>query len=802
MGSFVTNGVGSGVVVSVGNSTLINQISHISNDKFYINQTWLQKEINRFSLIILVFALACVAFYLINFGIWLRSYVNGDALVQDIISIILSVVPFSLPISITISVWLSAFKMKKCQIIVRNITSIQTLSSVNVIATDKTGTLTQNRMHVACLTTGTRFVDIEACFYDSPVYIGVDKAIIQLLAICQLCNDAKLVKDFKYGNATDLALLNFSEKNFKLGKVDNYYQITNDIELTSTNKFHVKLFKVKDKYMNNLIFENDSYKEDVNNLNVLVAKGAPDVLINKCKYIIEPNGKHVELNASALDKINKIFYDWSSSGRRVILLCKRVYTNKEIEKWRVNDNFERFFKKSCNDMCMIGLIGLIDPPREGISDTIKQCRKAGIRVIMVTGDYKVTAASIASEIGILKNLNFDTLEDLRKYSGPIIKTGAQNLETKKNKVTPSFEFNGSIVLSGKDIESLTKEEWTIVCHKYLEIVIARSTPEHKLRVVQEFQENGFIVAMTGDGINDVLALKMSNVGIAMGSGSEIAMEAAHLILLDNSFSSITTSIENGRLAYDNIRKIIGFLMPACVFTETFATLSNILLGTPMLFSTFQMILVCIFTDLFPSISLVFEREEEDLLSRQPRNYNHHIVDIGLFLNTFLFLGILETLFTYTSFFVYLKWFGGINLDQLFFLYETNNTVLAKHKRGEQLLTSAQTCAFVSIVIMQSVGALFATRTRMLSIFKSFPLFRNFRNLNLFYSIFVAITIMFFVIYLPVFNESFSTTPIPYQFYLIPLGYSIIIIMLDEIRKLILRKNKLPAIINKYENITV
>jgi sodium/potassium-transporting ATPase subunit alpha len=503
--------------------------------------------------------------------------------------------------------------MARNNVLVKDLSVIETLSCVNVIASDKTGTLTQGKMTVSNIMTGTL---IPQCY---PNYEDETVGFMQLAAVAGLCNDAfylnsnglrgskkssrvsfnlkpqfispdppqksfssrissnfrqlnkfssftarirKLPAYFKKevtankltnskGDATDKALLKFSsEYVYQVENLRSNYIIITDIPFNRKNKWMMKAFQVGNIATHNTGF-GDNLTEESSCLVFL--KGAPDKLLGKCKTLLEANGTQSELNESIKLNIIKIQDQWCTLGQRVLLLCKKVLDSKETRELCLKNQvaLENYVDEQ-NDFCFLGMVGLADPPRENMSEVISMFRSSGIRVFMLTGDYSLTAAAIARQIGIITNNEIiDSLEKMRELD--------QTLHLNINH--ESSIHNNSLVLSGPDIEKLTDNDWRILT-KYQEIVFARTTPEQKLRLVKEFQYDDYIVGVTGNGLNDAPALKKADIGIAMGDGNEIAMDASQMVLLDSHFSSILIGIENGRLVFENLRKVVLYLLSA------------------------------------------------------------------------------------------------------------------------------------------------------------------------------------------------------------------------------------------------
>ena len=552
-------------------------------------------------------------------------------------------------------------------------------------------------------------------------------------------------------------------------------------------------------------------------------KGAPEVLIKKCQWLVKKDGSRTQLDSLALEHLTNMQNDWSSIGQRVLLVCKKIERfSKMSSKFTglISSDFESYLNE-LNDMCVLGMVGILDKQRDGIKDVINSCRQAGVRFFMVTGDYHLTATNLANQIGIFSSKNkYDTVKTILETKIGVNEASNVVKERKPKTFLSSFCRNvtapytpnriyRSLLLSGSDLEQLDDTSYWNIITKYEEIVFARTTPSQKLKVVEEFKKRRNIVAVTGDGVNDSPALKAANIGIAMGGGSEVAIEAAQVVLLDNSFDSILIAIENGRLVFENLRKVVLFLLPAGSFADLIPILLNIYLGMPLPLSAFQMIFISCLTDVAPSLAMMLEKSEGNIMYKMPRVVGRdHLVDWRLLLYAYFFLGIFESTLSIFMFFFYLNMYGGLKPSQVFFAYDKWNTscVLSNTTIGNATLTYScyygyngtdlkilqnvgQTVTFVTLVILQTFGNVFITRTHRLSLFQSFPLFKEYRNWWLFVAQFISVILMLFVIYVPWCNSVFDTAPIPIVFYFIPLCFCVCFITLDEIRKLILRQTK-------------
>ena len=299
-------------------------------------------------------------------------------------------------------------------------------------------------------------------------------------------------------------------------------------------------------------------------ISTLMIKGAPDILLPRCDLILNALGEEVPLSEAQRLRIEEIKDSWSSQGKRVILMARKP----TIMPFSSNQEKE-ILVSAREGLTFVGIVGIVDPPRDEITEVVRILRGASIRIFMVTGDFKLTAQAIAEECGIISNsaLVEDVSALSRDFKG----------ECKKQ----------AIVLSGPELITLNDAQWDQLC-QYQEIVFARTTPEQKLRIVKEFQARENIVGMTGDGVNDAPSLKAADIGIAMGSGSDIAIEAADMVLLD-SFAAIVEAVMYGRLVYDNLKKTIVYLLPAGSFSELWPVVTNVAFGIPQILSSFLMV---------------------------------------------------------------------------------------------------------------------------------------------------------------------------------------------------------------------
>jgi len=385
--------------------------------------------------------------------------------------------------------------------------------------------------------------------------------------------------------------------------------------------------------------------------------------------------------------------DLSRNAERVILLlCQRHVSPLEPLG---SNAFSDEIQESIADLTVIGVLGIIDPPRKEVASTVASCRRAGVRFFMVTGDFGPTAAAMARNVGIFTTTGDpDTIECIKKH-------GSSESCANEKIVANSECTTTSLLLEGPLISTLNGDEWGLACN-YEEIVFARTSPEQKLRIVKEFKARGSVVAVTGDMVNDAPAVRATNVGIAVSTGSDVTLEAADLVLLDK-FDSIIEAIRLCRLVFQNLQKVISYLLPAGSWSEIWPALMNVFFGVPLPLSSFLMIIICVFTDLFLSLSLIMGKEEFDLLSLPPRNHKKdHLINFKVYAQSYLFVGVIETICAHAMFFLYMYKYAGILFNALVFAFENYSAGYYGYTEAEltQFNTTGQCVYFVTLVLLQ------------------------------------------------------------------------------------------------------
>ncbi|EED14272.1 H /K ATPase alpha subunit, putative [Talaromyces stipitatus ATCC 10500] len=785
-GTHCVSGSAVGIVVSTGDNTVFGRIAKLASEP-KPGLTLLEKEVLRFVALIVLIMLTMIIVVAIVWATWLRKdhpgWINVPTLIVDCVSVAIAFIPEGLPISITASLTITANIMRKNQILCKSLKTVETLGSVSVICSDKTGTLTKNKMFVTdCAVSTSVYNPMTA--RDDMVLKGKSTGIHQLRALSGLCNAAEfdaaadhlpLNERPIFGDATDQAILRFSEVLGSVTELRRLWKKTWELAFNSKNKFMIRTFAVAESKGLGLALspaESVQFKsEDI----LLTIKGAPDILIERCGRIVSADGSVQPLDAETLRQVRSIKDEWSNQGKRVILLARKVIADQDITSTPGSHEYEsEIMRQVRSDLILVGLVGIVDPPREEIPDVVKTLRRAGIRIFMVTGDFGLTALAIARQCGIISgNSRVDDVTALQRYA-----SGSDTVVDK-----PELH-SSAIVISGPELLSLNETQWDQLC-KYREIVFARTTPEQKLRIVREFQSREEIVGMTGDGVNDAPSLKAADIGIALGSGSDIAIEASDMVLLD-SFSAIVEAVQYGRVVFDNLKKTIIYLLPAGSFSEFWPVFTNVVFGLPQVLSSFLMIVICCFTDCAAATVLAYEKPEADVLLRPPRNpRKDKLVDWRLMFNAYGIIGVIQTVCSFSMSYWYLQR-NGIPFSSLWFGFGAVPDGIDQDYYSDKL-NEASSIYFINLVVMQWFN-LMAIRTRRLSIFSHPPAFnKQTQNLLLFPAILFALGIAAFWLYIPRFQSVLGTTSVPAEHYFLPAAFGLGLLILDEGRKAAVRR---------------
>ena len=540
--TIVVNGHGEAVVTETGMNTKVGKIAGmIIEDE--APETPIQKKLGEVGKIL---AVACIIICVLIFIIGIFKKIPIVEMFMTSVGLAVAAIPEGLPAIVTIMLSIGVTKMAKRNSIIRKLPAVETLGSSTVICSDKTGTLTQNKMTV-----------VQVSNINGRANEEEQKFIMELGT---MCTDTEEQYSESIGEPTEVAITNFAIKN-NLRKSELYEKMPriNDIPFDSTRKMMTTIHKMGKKYR-------------------IITKGAPDVLIKKCTKCY--NNGSISSIYSKEESIKYQNNEMSEKALRVIAVAYRDADNLPVNI--TADAIE-------NDLIFVGLIGMIDPPREGVKEAVRTCRKAGIKTVMITGDHLQTAKAIAKELGILRK--------------------------------------GDFAVAGDELEKISDQELEKNIMKYS--VFARVTPEHKVRIVKAFRNAGQIVAMTGDGVNDAPALKNADIGIAMGKGgTDVAKNAADMILTDDDFVTIVDAVRQGRNIYDNIKKAVHFLI-ATNIGEIVTIFVGLLMGIKSPLLAIQLLWINLVTDSLPAIALGLEKEEENIMNRLPRSPKKSLFADGL-----------------------------------------------------------------------------------------------------------------------------------------------------------------------------
>ena len=571
MGTLVTRGSGIGVVIGTGMNTAMGQIADLLQNAETM-ETPLQRRLEQLGKILIVVALF-LTLLVVSIGV-LQGHDLYNMFLAGV-SLAVAAIPEGLPAIVTVALSLGVQRMIKQKSIVRKLPAVETLGCASVICSDKTGTMTQNKMTVTHVWSGDEVWNVTGTGYhphgeflrgDEPVDAAKTKTLQQILTFGSLCNTASIKEnEGQYhldGDPTEGALLVAAMKaGLRKEVLLKNFEVIEEFPFDSVRKMMSVI--VRDKSGNQFV----------------VTKGAPDVLAGVSKYILW-NERQENFNSKYETKVKQAIESLASQALRTIAVAFKPLKSTE----KINTSFE-----AERDLVFIGLQGMIDPPRPEVKQAVKECRDAGIKTVMITGDHIITAKAIAQQLNILPQ-------------------------------------NGK-VMEGKDLSDLSIEELEdIVDDVY---VFARVSPEHKLKIVKALQNRGHIVAMTGDGVNDAPAIKAADIGISMGiTGTDVAKEASSLVLVDDNFATIKSAIKEGRNIYENIRKFIRYLLASNV-GEILVMLFAMLLALPLPLVPIQILWVNLVTDGLPAMALGLDKPEGDLMKRKPRHPKEGVFARGL-----------------------------------------------------------------------------------------------------------------------------------------------------------------------------
>ncbi len=684
-GTLVQTGNGKAIILGTGANTQIGRLALLTKRTSSV-ETPLRKELNRFIRIISSIAIFLgISFFLVGF------FVQDTFLLNLIfaIGIIVANVPEGLLPTVTLALSLASRRMAKRNALIKQLESVETLGSTTVICTDKTGTLTQNKMAVNSVFTGEGYLHIKE----------KQKPSDPLIRAAGLCNNSRITAEspgYK-GDPTEGSLLVYVNQFTDEEELKHAYARLQEYPFDSKKERMQVICSTPEETM-------ESY-----------LKGAPEVVMNMCSRLLTVDGT-LPLDEKSAEMIMDEHIAMAEAGERVLALAFR-----EVED-----------VQECEDgFVFLGLVGAVDPPRPEAKEAIHRCHMAGIKVVMITGDHPITARSIARKVGLCDD--------------------DEKLE----------------IIIGSELAELSTQELAGRL-KAPNIVFARTSPVQKLKIVQAFKAAGEIVTMTGDGVNDAPAMKNADMGVAMGSGTDVAREAADMVLLDDNFATIVNAVEEGRTVFDNIKKFIAYILTSNV-PEILPFIAFVLLALPLPMNVQLILAIDLGTDILPALALAVERGEGDIMHRPPRSKDEKLLTRQVLFTSYGIKGPIEAAAGFFCYFAVLR-DGGWNFGQAL-------------PFTDPLYMQAITAFFAAVIICQ-IANVFTSRTRRQSVLtKGF-----FGNKMILLGIASELTILGFIVFNPLVNAVFNTAPISLKYILLAIPFGIALLLIDELIKLGVRKN--------------
>ncbi|CAB1417533.1 unnamed protein product [Pleuronectes platessa] len=759
---FSTNcveGTARGVVISTGDRTVMGRIATLASG-LEVGRTPISIEIEHFIHIITGVAVFLgVSFFVLSLILgysWLEAVIF-------LIGIIVANVPEGLLATVTVCLTLTAKRMAKKNCLVKNLEAVETLGSTSTICSDKTGTLTQNRMTVAHMWFDNQIHEADTTENQSGASFDRSSATwVALARIAGLCNRAvflaeqgsvAILKRDVAGDASESALLKCIELCCgSVSEMRNKNPKVSEIPFNSTNKYQLSI--------HTHLTESEGESK-----HLLVMKGAPERILDRCSTIML-QGKEQPLDDELKDAFQNAYLELGGLGERVLGFCHFNLPDDQFPEGFAFETEEVNFPTE--NLCFIGLMSMIDPPRAAVPDAVGKCRSAGIK-----------PRPLLRGVGIISEGN-ETVEDI-----------AARLNIPVNEVNPRDAK--ACVVHGGDLKDLAPEQLDDILKYHTEIVFARTSPQQKLIIVEGCQRQGAIVAVTGDGVNDSPALKKADIGVAMGiAGSDVSKQAADMILLDDNFASIVTGVEEGRLIFDNLKKSIAYTLTSNI-PEITPFLFFIIANIPLPLGTVTILCIDLGTDMVPAISLAYEAAESDIMKRQPRNpKTDKLVNERLISIAYGQIGMIQALAGFFTYFVILAENGFLPSTLVGIRVSWDNKYCndLEDSYGQQwtyeqrkiVEFTCHTAFFVSIVIVQWADVI-VCKTRRNSVFQ-----QGMRNKILIFGLFEETALAAFLSYCPGMDVALRMYPLKPSWWFCALPYSLLIFVYDEIRKLILRRS--------------
>lgn len=745
-GSSVASGNGRAVVFATGMETEFGKIAALTLS-IEEELSPLQKEINRMTRVVTALAVGIgVVFFFLSVVVVQRPLSSGFLFA---LGMVVAFVPEGLLPTVTLALAMGVQRMARRNALIKKLSSVETLGSCTVICTDKTGTLTQNEMTVRDIWVAGRRLSVSGCGYapegrfveaGTVVPCQLSGELRTLLVAAALCNDSRIIAPDEtvscwtvLGDPTEAAL---KVAALKAG-IDPEQEIVKlprlrDIPFDSRRKRMSTIHQVSG--YEGAGWHHEFCRPDSQPGLIAFVKGAPKEILTLSRSI-RIAGSDRLLTEDVRGEIMRVNDDYARNGLRVLAVACRPLPPGHSD--HAAETVER-------DLVFLGLMAMMDPPRQEVAAAVDMCRRAGIRIIMITGDYGLTAESIARRVGI-------------------VGAGRPKL------------------VSGAELD--TMDDTALQTALADEVVFSRVAPEHKLRVVSTLQELGNVVAVTGDGVNDAPALKKADIGVAMGiSGTDVAKESADMILADDNFASIVNAIEEGRGVYANIKKFVAYIFTSNM-PEAWPFILQIMFNIPLALPIMQILAIDLGTDIVPALALGTERPEPGIMDIPPRSLGERLIDFPLLLRTMVWLGSIQTALCFCGFF-YLYWYFGYS--DYFHLPRPDLVPYA-----ERLLTRdgyvyiLATTIFLASVVTTQIGNAYACRTERTSVFT----IGFFSNRLLLVGILVEVTLVSLLMYVPPLRRIFELAPLPLHFWGVIFAFPPVLFLAEEARKAFLRRKE-------------
>ena len=718
-GSSVVAGVGTAVVFATGTHTEFGKVANLTQSVGE-EPSPLQKELSRVTRWVTFLAVGIGLVFFAMLMILRVTFSVTDSFIFAL-GMIVAFVPEGLLPTVTLSLAMGVQRMAKRHALIKRLSAVETLGCTTVICTDKTGTLTENEMTVSDLWLAGRRLKVTGVGYGPRGYIldgerAVNVPVVgdlrQLLVAGALCNTARLLPP-NHGSARWTVLGDPTEAAL--------------LVVTLKGELNIEAEREQNPCVRQLSFESRRRRMStihrVQNSLVAYVKGAPRETLELCTHI-RMDERDCPLDDSLRAKVLAANDDFAREGLRVLAVAMRSLPEPTVKAQPVGEYTPEAIEQ---DLTFLGLAAMMDPPRVEVKMAVEKCHRAGIRIVMITGDYGLTAESIARRIDIIRG-------------------------------------DRPRIINGSDLDAM--DDKSLKEALLGDVIFARVAPGHKLRIVSVLQDMGHVVAVTGDGVNDAPALKKANIGVAMGiAGTDVAKETADMILTDDNFASIVNAVEEGRAVYANAKKFVTYIFTSNVGEATpfiFFALSGGRI--PLGLTVMEVLSIDLGSDLVPGLALGVDPPAEGVMNRPPRNLNEHIITRPLLLRAFIWLGLLQ---------------GLVAVAAFYFQYWTNGywgQWLDLPSKG--LLYQSATAMALAAVVVTQMGNLFAQRSVRTSVFRSKP----FTNRLIWVALAVELAIVFIIIYVPFFQRFFHTAGFPASNWLFLLALSPILLLADELRK--------------------